>query len=125
MEKGIFKIFIYLGKVFTILFSFLLIALVLLAVKSKSEDIVLPCTNSNTPLISKKEEYVDMNITSTCELIYIEIKVEETIDKEKMQVLMLDLTFELTNFNNVEVLIYNTNNRLFGKLLGKGEIIIN
>ena len=125
MEKGIFKIFIYLGKVFTILFSFLLIALVLLAVKSKSEDIVLPCTNSETPLIRKKEEYVDMSVTSTCELIYIEIKVEETIDKEKMQVLMLDLTFELTNFNNVEVLIYNTNNRLFGKLLGKGEIIIN
>ena len=95
-----------------------------MAVKLKNSEIEIPCENTGTISILKKEEYVSLDITSTCELNYIEIKVNNEINKEKMKAIMINLTFEIDNFNNIEVLIYNDQEFLFGKLIDKGEIII-
>ena len=124
MLKKTINLFSFLGKIFSVIFSLLLIVLVIMAVKLKTSEIRIPCENIGTISILAKEEYLSLDIISTCEMNYIEIKVDNEIDKEKMKVMMLDLTFEIDNFHNVEVLIYNDLECLFGKLIAKGEIII-
>ena len=95
-----------------------------MAVKLKNSEIEIPCENTGTISILRKEEYLSLNITSTCEMNYIEIKVSNEINKEKMKAIMIDISFEIDNFNNIEVLIYNEQEFLFGKLIAQGEIII-
>ena len=124
MLKKSFNFFACLGKIFSVLFSLALIVLVIMAVKLKNSKIEIPCENTGTISILNKEEYLSLDITSTCEMNYIEIKVNNEIDKEKMKAIMVNLTFEVDDFNNVEVLIYNDQEFLFGKLIAKGEIII-
>ena len=124
MLKKSINFFSCLGKIFSVILSLFLIVLVIMAVKLKNSEIGIPCENMGTISILKKEEYVSLDITSTCELNYIEIKVNNEINKEKMKAIMINLTFEIDNFNNIEVLIYNDQEFLFGKLIDKGEIII-
>ena len=124
MLKKSINFFSCLGKIFSVILSLFLIVLVIMAVKLKNSEIGIPCENTGTISILKKEEYVSLDITSTCELNYIEIKVNNEINKEKMKAIMINLTFEIDNFNNIEVLIYNDQEFLFGKLIDKGEIII-
>ena len=95
-----------------------------MAVKLRNSEIQIPCKNSGTISILNKEEYLYLDVKSSSDMDYIEIKVDNEIDKEKMKAMMLDLTFEIDNFHNVEVLIYNDLECLFGKLIAKGEIII-
>lgn len=116
--------FIILGKIFLILFSFLLVTLVILAVKLKSEKIEIPRENIGTISINKDEDYVDLKITNIAELNYIEVRVNESISKQEMKIVILDLSFKINALKNVEVLVYNDNCFLFGKIINKGEIII-
>jgi hypothetical protein len=37
---------------------------------------------------------------------------------------MLNVSFELNDFTNVEILVFNNNASLFGRIIDKGEIII-
>lgn len=107
-----------------IFFSLFLIALVIMAVKLKNEEIKIPCENADTISILNNDDYVDVKTSSTCELQYIEIKVKDEISKEKMKAIMLNVSFELNDFTNVEILVFNNNASLFGRIIDKGEIII-
>lgn len=124
MLKKSFNILVALGRIILVTFSFLLIALVFMALKLKSEEIEIPCENIGTISITNKEEYLDLKVTSTCELQYIEVKVNDDINKEKMKAIMLNISFEITDYKNVEVCIYNNIESLFGKIITKGEILI-
>ncbi len=124
MLKKSINLLAILGRIVLVTFSFLLIALVFMALKLKSEPIEIPCENIGTISIINKEEYLDLKVTSTCELQYIEIKVSDEISREKMKVIMLNVSLEIDEFKNVEVLIYNNEETLFGKLIAKGEILI-
>ena len=107
-----------------ILFSFFLISLVVMAVKLRDEEIKIPCENNATISISNKEEYVEVSTSVTCEMQYIEIKVKEDISKEGMKAIMLNVSLELNDFTNVEILVFNKNESLFGRIVAKGEVII-
>ena len=124
MQKNIINILSTLGKIMMIFFSLFLIALVIMAVKLKNEEIKIPCENADTISISNNDDYVDVKTSSTCELQYIEIKVKDEISKEKMKAIMLNVSFELNDFTNVEILVFNNNASLFGRIIDKGEIII-
>lgn len=124
MQKNIINILSTLGKIMMILFSLFLIALVIMAVKLKNAEIKIPCENADTISISNNDDYVDVKTSSTCELQYIEIKVKDEISKEKMKAIMLNVSFELNDFTNVEILVFNNNESLFGRIIDKGEIII-
>jgi hypothetical protein len=124
MQKNIINILSTLGKIMMILFSLFLIALVIMAVKLKKEEIKIPCENTDTISISNNNDYIDVKTRSTCELQYIEIKVKDEISKEKMKAIMLNVSFELNDFTNVEILVFNNNESLFGRIIDKGEIII-
>ena len=124
MQKNIINILSTLGKIMMIFFSLFLIALVIMAVKLKNEEIKIPCENADTISISNNDDYIDVKTSSTCELQYIEIKVKDEISKEKMKAIMLNVSFELNDFTNVEILVFNNNASLFGRIIDKGEIII-
>ena len=124
MQKKFINILSTLGKIMMIFFSLFLIALVIMAVKLKNEEIKIPCENTDTISISNNEDYIDVKTSSTCELQYIEIKVKDEISKEKMKAIMLNVSFELNDFTNVEILVFNNNESLFGRIIDKGEIII-
>jgi hypothetical protein len=124
MQKNIINILSTLGKIMMIFFSLFLIALVIMAVKLKNEEIKIPCENTDTISISNNDDYIDVKTRSTCELQYIEIKVKDEISKENMKAIMLNVSFELNDFTNVEILVFNNNESLFGRIIDKGEIII-
>lgn len=124
MQKNIINILSTLGKIMMIFFSLFLIALVIMAVKLKNEEIKIPCENTDTISILNNDDYIDVKTSSTCELQYIEIKVKDEISKEKMKAIMLNVSFELNDFTNVEILVFNNNESLFGRIIDKGEIII-
>ena len=124
MQKNIINILSTLGKIMMIFFSLFLIALVIMAVKLKNEEIKIPCENTDTISISNNDDYIDVKTSSTCELQYIEIKVKDEISKEKMRAIMLNVSFELNDFTNVEILVFNNNESLFGRIIAEGEIII-
>ena len=124
MQKNIINILSTLGKIMMIFFSLFLIALVIMAVKLKKEEIKIPCENTDTISISNNDDYIDVKTRTTCELQYIEIKVKDEISKENMKAIMLNVSFELNDFTNVEILVFNNNESLFGRIIDKGEIII-
>lgn len=124
MQKNIINLLSTLGKIMMIFFSLFLIALVIMAVKLKNEEIKIPCENTDTISILKNDDYIDVKTRSTCELQYIEIKVKDEISKENMKAIMLNVSFELNDFTNVEILVFNNNESLFGRIIDKGEIII-
>ena len=124
MQKNIINILSTLGKIMMIFFSLFLIALVVMAVKLRDEEIKIPCENTATISISNKEEYVEVSTSVTCEMQYIEIKVKEDVSKEGMKAIMLNVSLELNDFTNVEILVFNKNESLFGRIVAKGEVII-
>ena len=124
MQKNIINLLSTLGKIMIIFFSLFLIALVIMEVKLKNEEIKIPCENTDTISILKNDDYIDVKTRSTCELQYIEIKVKDEISKENMKAIMLNVSFELNDFTNVEILVFNNNESLFGRIIDKGEIII-
>ena len=104
MRKKVVKIMIVAGKIFAILFTVLLISMVVLAFNQQKEKSRIDCVNKPTINIKNDKDYENLEITSLCD--------------------MQSISFEIEDFKNVEVIIYNDENCLFSKILNKGEFLL-
>lgn len=124
MRKKVVKIMIVAGKIFAILFTVLLISMVVLAFNQQKEKSRIDCVNKPTINIKNDKDYENLEITSLCDMQRIEIKVSDEFDINEMMVMIMNISFEIEEFKNVEVIIYNDENCLFSKILNKGEFLL-
>lgn len=124
MGKKLIKVMIVLGKVFTILFSILLISLVVIAINQKKDKAMIDCVNKSTIVLKENPDFEKIETSSLCDLQRIEIKVQENIDIEEMKTIIMNISFELSDYENVEVIIYNDHQYLFARILDYGEFIV-
>lgn len=104
------------------------ISLVLVALRSKSEEAIYPCNIiiDESPLQSwlDNDLFVQKNYHVNCSTIYVELEVSDETTLNEMMAIGVNLSLTKPTKEKVEVLIYNANQTCFITLEGEGKITI-
>lgn len=117
----ILKIIIFIGKIFVVLFSLVLISLAIQAIRIKNEELKINCVSEEIPI--NNIDFINIYQIAKCNYNYIEIEVGNEYESTHIKALMLSFLQDHKN-HNIEILIYNLNSKIYGKVVGEEISIV-
>lgn len=126
--KTISRIIINLSTIITIYVVLLSISMVFVAIADKKSSSIYPCSiQINTDFVDEwlfQKEFIKSEYHYTCSTLYVEIQVDDNLNKKEVIALGIELSLTKPIDNHVEILMYTNNNSYFITLEENGAITI-